>query len=63
MLSCQRSTELMSMQVEKRLSATQNIGLAIHLTACKGCRNFQKQMKTIHQACKLLPEQLFKDPL
>ncbi len=63
MLSCQRSTELMSLQIEKQLRLSQSISLTVHLATCKGCRNFHRQMKTIHQACKLLPEQLFKDAL
>lgn len=63
MLSCQRATELMSMKVEKPLSTGQNLALGLHLTMCRGCRSFQKQMQTIHEACKIFPDHLFKDPL
>ena len=63
MLSCQKATELMSMQVEQQLPAGKRLSLAFHLTMCKGCRSFQKQMQTIHEACKLFPDHLFKDSL
>jgi hypothetical protein len=63
MLSCQKATELMSMQVEKKLPANKRLSLAFHLTMCKGCKNFQKQMQLMHDACNLLPEKLFQNNL
>ena len=61
MLSCQKATELISMQVEQRLPTSKRLSLAFHLGMCKGCRNFQKQIQILHEACHLLPERLFQD--
>lgn len=63
MLSCQKATELMSMQVEEPLSTRQNLALNLHLTMCRGCRAFKKQVNMIHEACRLFPDHLFKDSL
>jgi predicted anti-sigma-YlaC factor YlaD len=60
MLSCRKATELMSMQVEKKLPANKKLSLVFHVSMCKACRNFQKQMQILHEACQLLPENLFK---
>ena len=60
MLACREATKLMGMQIEGSLSIADKFSLGLHLKICKGCRNYQKQIRLIHQACQLMPELLLK---
>lgn len=52
MLSCKDATRIMSEKLDRQLSTAEKLSLGFHLTLCKGCRNYDKQMAIIHQACR-----------
>jgi predicted anti-sigma-YlaC factor YlaD len=52
MLTCKQATRIMSEKLDRELSRAEKLSLGFHLTICKGCRNYDKQMGIIHQACQ-----------
>lgn len=52
MLTCKQATKLMSEKQDRVLSRPERFSLRIHLLMCAGCRNFDKQMNFIRQACR-----------
>jgi hypothetical protein len=52
MMSCKKSTELMSQQQDRKLSAYETMALRFHLAMCRGCTNFQRNMGFLRAACK-----------
>lgn len=54
MLSCKQVTELISQGQERELTASERIALNLHLTLCKGCRNFEAQINLIRRAFQRL---------
>ncbi|MBR9828113.1 MAG: zf-HC2 domain-containing protein [Oceanospirillales bacterium] len=51
MQSCKRATELMSQQLDRELSASEKLGLKMHLLMCRHCRKCEQQLGIIHQLC------------
>ncbi len=49
MQSCKRATELMSQQLERELSASEKLGLRMHLMMCRHCRKCDTQFKVLHR--------------
>lgn len=52
MLNCKEATRLMSEAQDRRLSLSEKMSLEIHLSLCKGCRQFDRQMDFLRQACQ-----------
>lgn len=52
MMSCKKSTELMSQQQDRKLSAYETMALRFHLVMCRGCTNFQRNLSFLRTACK-----------
>lgn len=52
MISCKKSTELMSQQLDRELSVYETMALRFHLMMCSGCTNFQRNMDFLHRVCK-----------
>lgn len=52
MLSCKEATRLMSQGQDRKLGLAETLRLEMHLAMCKGCRNFESQMKFLRQACQ-----------
>ncbi len=54
MLNCKKATELMSQQQDMKpdetLSQPKRLQLKLHLFMCKGCSNYNKQLKFIRKA-------------
>ena len=51
MLTCKNATKLISKSQERPLALKERISLRFHLLICSGCKNYDKQMKFIRQAC------------
>ena len=52
MLTCQEATRLMSEEQDRELQMGERLGLSMHLVACRGCRQFHKQMDFLRMACR-----------
>lgn len=52
MLNCRQATALMSQRMDRDLPLNQRIGLRFHLMMCSGCRNYNRQMQFLRQACR-----------
>lgn len=49
MNSCREMTQLMSQQLDRRLSRYERVKLRLHLMMCKGCRNFERNLSDMRQ--------------
>lgn len=47
MISCRRATELLSRQLDEKLTKREWIALRCHVAICKGCQQFEKQLLTL----------------
>ena len=56
MLTCKKVSELVSQSLDRRLGWIERWRLAVHLKACEGCRNFQKQMSFLRTAFRSHPD-------
>ena len=52
MLSCKEASALVSSAMDRRLSLGQRLDLWFHLTMCKYCRRFRKQLYIIRDMAK-----------
>jgi hypothetical protein len=52
MPSCKETSALLSQAQDRRLALAERAGLYLHLAACKGCRNFRRQMVFLRAAMK-----------
>lgn len=51
MMSCKKSTHLLSEQLDRRLTRRETMSLRFHLMMCIGCRNFKENMAFVRAAC------------
>jgi len=54
MLTCKEATRMMSEAQDRKLGAGERLKLEMHLTLCRGCRNFRQQMEFLRAACRRL---------
>ena len=47
MLKCKQATMLMSESQERSLSVGERLALKVHLSMCRGCRNFDRQLPVL----------------
>ncbi|AMX18923.1 hypothetical protein IEC338SC_1786 [Acinetobacter pittii] len=52
MLTCRQATQLLSEKQDRSLLLREQSGLQLHLLACRSCRRYAKQIKTISQLSK-----------
>lgn len=52
MISCKKSTELMSQQLDRKLTPFETMALRFHLLMCGGCTSFQHNMNFLRSACR-----------
>lgn len=57
MLSCKEVTHLLSESQDRKLTLAEKMHLEMHLTMCKGCKNFKSQMRFLREACKRYAKQ------
>lgn len=60
MLNCKEVTHLLSESQDRKLALSEKLPLELHLTLCKGCRNFKGQMNLLRQACRRYVAELGK---
>ena len=60
--SCKEASRLQSQALDGKLSLMQRIGLRIHLSLCKWCRRYGKQIGFLHDAAHEHPDQLLNVP-
>ena len=60
MLTCKIATQLMSEVQDRQLELSEKLQLEMHLTLCKGCRNYRNQMKFLRQTCRHYVEEQTK---
>jgi len=49
-VDCRKASRLLSVAYERALSADESVALTYHLDRCLMCRNFDSQLKFLHQA-------------
>ena len=54
MLSCKEVTHLLSESQDRKLALGERMHLRLHLTMCKGCSRYKKQIQFIRRACREL---------
>lgn len=52
MLTCRQATQLLSERLDRPLLFLEQTNLQIHLLACRSCRRYGKQVKTLSQLSK-----------
>lgn len=52
MMSCKKVSQLLSQQLDRKLSARESISLKFHLMICAGCTNFKDNMEFLRAACE-----------
>ena len=50
MMSCKEASRLLSESMERKLSFWERIGLWFHLTMCKLCKGFSKDLQQLRKA-------------
>ncbi|MEZ5614785.1 MAG: zf-HC2 domain-containing protein [Rhodocyclaceae bacterium] len=53
MLSCKEVTRLLSESQDRELTLFEGLQLRMHLAMCKGCTNFDRQMKFLRRTSRL----------
>lgn len=51
--SCKQVTRLLSESQDRELNLFEGLQLRMHLAMCKGCANFDRQMKFLRRASRL----------
>lgn len=49
---CREASRLLSLAYERHLSSTESVSLTYHLDRCLMCRNFDSQLRFLHQAAE-----------
>jgi len=57
MTSCRHASELMSQQLDRKLSLGEKLRLRAHLIICKSCPKTMQQFAILHEASKRYAEQ------
>ncbi len=52
MMSCKEVSRLLSASMERKLSLWERIGLWFHLTMCKLCKGFSKDLQQLREAAR-----------
>lgn len=51
MVSCHKATQLMSQQLDRKLTRGESVTLRFHLFMCSGCTNFRNNMHFLRRTC------------
>tara|TARA_B110000285_G_scaffold234740_1_gene312793 strand:+ start:4000 stop:4176 length:177 start_codon:yes stop_codon:yes gene_type:complete len=52
MMNCKQVTQLLSQAQDRKLTFIETSGVKLHISMCKGCRNYGKQMKQLSDLSK-----------
>lgn len=61
MLTCKEATRMISEGQDRVLAVRERIQLEMHLTMCRGCRNYRQQMAFLRAACRHVVRQTAGD--
>ena len=61
MMSCKQVSRLLSASMERRLSLWERIGLWFHLSMCKLCKGFSKDLEQLREAARRHAENIEND--
>ncbi len=50
--SCRDASRLMSTSLDRKLTMMESVELAMHLMMCRGCTNYRRDLRTLHQLIK-----------
>lgn len=56
MLTCRQATKLVSEGLDRRLAPGERATLYLHLAACRGCRNVDRQFAFLRRAVRRLAD-------
>jgi hypothetical protein len=56
LLSCKETARLLSQGLDRDLAFGERLALRVHLAICKGCRNVDRQFSFLHQAMRVLAD-------
>jgi len=56
MMPCREVTRLVSQGLDRKLGFGERVTLRVHFAICKGCGNFDRQMKLLRDAVRQLGE-------
>jgi predicted anti-sigma-YlaC factor YlaD len=51
-INCRKAAQLLSLASDRQLSTEELQALEFHLQRCGACRNFQAQLRLLHDAAK-----------
>ena len=52
MISCRRTTELLSERLDQPLGLHKRVLLALHLVICRSCRAFAERLLSVRKECR-----------
>lgn len=52
MMSCKEAAQLMSQDLDRKLSLVERLGLQLHLVICQGCRATERHFAFLHAAAR-----------
>lgn len=52
MMNCKEATQLLSQDLERKLSLPERLGLRLHLLICRGCRATERHFAFLHTAAR-----------
>ncbi len=61
MMSCKEVSRLLSESMERKLSSWERIGLWFHLSMCKLCKGFSKDLQQLREAARRHAEDVEND--
>lgn len=59
--SCRKITQLVSEGLDRELSLGERLRIRFHLALCRGCNNFERQMKAIRGFSRALLDRIASD--
>lgn len=62
MLSCREVSELVSQSLERKLPLRQRLSMQLHLSMCRLCSGFRRQLLLLRQAASLEARRAERDP-
>ncbi len=58
MMNCKQATELVSHNLDSKLSLGRRISLKLHLMMCHLCRNYARQLAFLHRTAPIIEDHI-----
>lgn len=62
MMSCRKATQLMSQELDRKLSLGERTALNFHVMMCSGCTNFRRNLAVLCKACSQVVKETREGP-